>query len=135
MMKSRSLLHSFGYAIEGIDYTLRTQRNAKIHVAVAAAVIAVGLWLGIPLAEWGVLFLTMGAVFSAEMLNTVVETIIDAQIEEFHPLAKIAKDVAAGAVLVMSIIAVVVGICILGPPLWHKLAPMLGTIWSRFTTG
>jgi undecaprenol kinase/diacylglycerol kinase (ATP) len=58
-----------------------------------------------------------------------VETIVDAQIEEFHPLAKVAKDVAAGAVLVMSVIAVLVGICVLGPPLWEKMSPMLGLIF------
>ncbi len=127
-MRSQSLLQSFGYAMEGISYTLRTQRNARIHVTIAAAVVVVGMWLGLPMAEWGVLFLTMGAVFSAEMLNTVVETIIDAQIEEFHPLAKVAKDVAAGAVLVMSVIAVLVGLCILAPPLWEKVAPVLGAI-------
>ena len=122
-------MDSFGYAIEGIAYTLRTQRNARIHITIAAIVIAVGGWLGLPTAEWGVLLLTMGAVFSAEMLNTVVETIVDAQIEEFHPLAKVAKDVAAGAVLVMSVIAVLVGICVLGPPLWEKMSPMLGLIF------
>ncbi len=125
-MKSQSLLHSFKYALEGIGYTLRTQRNAKIHITVAAAVVVVGAWLRVAPVEWGVLFLTIGAVFSAEMLNTVVETIIDAQIEEFHPLAKIAKDVSAGAVFVMSVIAVLVGLCILGPPLWARLAPILG---------
>ncbi len=125
-MKSQSLLHSFKYALEGIGYTLRTQRNAKIHITIAAAVVVVGVWLRVAPVEWGVLFLTIGAVFSAEMLNTVVETIIDAQIEEFHPLAKIAKDVSAGAVFVISVIAVLVGLCILGPPLWAKLAPVLG---------
>ena len=76
-----------------------------------------GLWLRLDAVRWAVLVLTISLVFFAEMVNTVVEVIVDLVTPEYHPLAKVAKDVSAGAVLVTAMAAVVVGLLILGPPL------------------
>jgi diacylglycerol kinase len=120
-MGRSDLLTSFKYAFSGVSHVLRTQRNARIHLSVALAVIVVGLWLGLSRAEWAIIALTIGSVLAAESLNTVAEAAVDLATTEYHPLAKIAKDVAAGAVLLMAITAVIVGVLILGPPLWSVL--------------
>lgn len=120
-MKSRNLLESFRFAAAGLRYVLRTQRNARIHLIFTAGVIVLGLWLGIPAPQWAVLALTIGLVLASEMLNTVAETLVDLVSPGYHPLAKVVKDVTAGAVLLSSITAVVVGLLILGPPLWLRL--------------
>ncbi len=117
-------LASFKYAFAGLWYVLRTQRNARIHLLVTTVVIAVGLWLGLNRTEWAVIVLTIGLVLAAEAFNTVVEAAVDLVTAEYHPLAKVAKDVAAGSVLLMAIAAVVVGLLILGPPLWRALLAM-----------
>ena len=76
--------------------------------------------------RWALLLLAIGLVFTAEMLNTVVEVLIDLQIHEVHPLAKTAKDVAAGAVLLMALVAAAIGIVVLGPPLIKALVGLFG---------
>ena len=114
----------FGFAWEGVVYTLRTQRNARIHLGIAIAVVLLSLWLGLSWTEWAIIALTIGLVFSAEMFNTVAEAAIDLVTAEYHPLAKIAKDVAAGAVLVIAVIAVVVGLLVLGPHLWQRVSAL-----------
>ncbi|GAB4538588.1 MAG: diacylglycerol kinase family protein [Anaerolineae bacterium] len=120
MNRSR-LVTSFKYAFSGVWYVLRTQRNARIHLLVALGVIGLGLWLGLTRTEWAIIALTIGLVLAAESFNTVAEAAVDLATAEYHPLAKIAKDVAAGAVLLMAIAAVVVGFLILGPPLWQAI--------------
>jgi diacylglycerol kinase len=112
-----SLLQSFRYAFAGLWQALHTQRNARIHLLATVAVTAMGLWLRLDAVRWAVLVLTISLVFFAEMVNTVVEAIVDLVTPEYHPLAKVAKDVSAGAVLVTAMAAVVVGLLILGPPL------------------
>ncbi|GAB4453332.1 MAG: diacylglycerol kinase family protein [Anaerolineae bacterium] len=124
-MQKISRIHSFRVAFTGIWYTLRTQRNAQIHVVIAAAIIAIALSLNIGLTEWAILALTTGFVIAAEMLNTATEAAMDFATTEFHPQVKIVKDVAAGAVLVSAITAVVVGLLILGPPLLRQLQPFI----------
>jgi len=84
-------------------------------------VLALGLWLGLNLTEWAILVVTMAVVFVAEFVNTAVEAAVDLVTEDRHPLARIAKDVAAGGVLVAAVLAVIVGLLILGPPLWSRL--------------
>lgn len=120
MHRSR-LLTSFRYAFSGVWHVLRTQRNARIHVSIALVVVILGLWLGLSYTQWAIIVLTIGLVLAAEAFNTVAEAAVDLATAEFHPLAKIAKDVAAGAVLMVAITAVIVGILILGPPLWREL--------------
>lgn len=120
-MRATSLWKSFGHAAAGIVYVLRTQRNARIHAAIAVAVIAVGLLLGLPRIDWAVLILTIGMVFIAEFVNTVVEALVDLISPQIHPLARVAKDVSSGAVLVLALVAVAVGLLILGPPLCARI--------------
>jgi len=119
-------IQSFQYAFEGIGHTLKTQRNAQIHVAVAAVIVLFGLYVRLNLTDWAILTLTMGFVISAEMLNTATEAAMDFATSDFHPQVKIVKDVAAGAVLVAAITAVIVGLLILGPPLFQLLRSFIG---------
>lgn len=112
---------SFHYAFEGWWYVLRTQHNAWIHALVSIAVVGLGLWLRIGLRDWAILVLAIMAVWITEFLNTAIEAVVDMVMPEMHPLAKVAKDVAAAAVLVGAIGAVLVGLLILGPPLLGKL--------------
>ena len=117
-MPATSLWKSFGHAAAGIVHVLRTQRNARIHLAVAIAVVLLGLMLRLPRLHWAVLVITIGMVFIAEFVNTVIEALVDLISPEIHPLARVAKDVASGAVLVLAVMAAVVGLLILGPPLY-----------------
>jgi diacylglycerol kinase (ATP) len=120
-MRSRNILDSFRFAFSGLWYALRTQRNTRIHLTIAAAVVALGLWLGLPLTQWAVLMLTIGFVLVSEMLNTVAETLVDLVSPRYHPLARVIKDMTAGAVLLTAIVSVIVGLLVLGPPLWAWL--------------
>jgi diacylglycerol kinase (ATP) len=120
-MRSRNFLESFRFACSGLWYALRTQRNTRIHLTVAAAVVALGLWLDLSHIQWAVLTLTIGFVLVSEMLNTVAETLVDLTSPDYHRLAKVVKDVTAGAVLLTAIISVIVGLLVLGPPLWDRL--------------
>lgn len=121
-----SRLASFKYAFAGWWFMLRTQRNAWIHAVVSTAVFAVGLWLGLGRLEWAIVVLTIGLVWMAEFVNTALEAVVDLASPDLHPLAKVGKDVAAAAVLVGAATAVVVGLLILGPPLWARLSGLLG---------
>ena len=116
-----SRIHSFRYAVHGWNYVLRTQRNAWIHSAIAIAVFLVGLWLKIPPRDWAVIILTAALVFSAEFLNTSIEAVVDLASPDKQPLAKIGQDVGAAAVLVSALAAILIGLLLLGPPLWQKL--------------
>jgi diacylglycerol kinase len=112
---------SFGYALGGIAFVLRTQHNAWIHAAISIAVVVLAAWLGVSLLEWAILFLAMLAVWVAEFVNTAVEATVDLITEDRQPLAEVAKDVAAGAVLLAAAGSVIVGLLVLGPPLWSRL--------------
>ncbi len=117
LVRKINRLESFRCAFAGIWYTLRTQRNAQIHLSIAFLILVMGLWLKLTLTEWAILVLTTGFVFATEMLNTVAEAAMDYATADFHPQVKVVKDVAAGAVLTAAITAIVVGLLILGPPL------------------
>jgi diacylglycerol kinase len=119
-MRSRNILESFRFAFSGLWHALRTQRNTRIHLSIAAAVVALGVWLNLPFTQWAILTLTVGFVLVGEMLNTMAETLVDLISPGYHPLAKIVKDVTAGAVLLTAIISVIVGLLVLGPPLWER---------------
>lgn len=112
---------SFGHAFRGWHYVLRTQANMWIHTIIAAAVLVFGFWLHLPARDWAVLILTTAVVFAAEFLNTAIETVVDLASPGIHPLAKIGKDVGAAAVLVAAMAAVLIGLLILGPPLWVRI--------------
>jgi diacylglycerol kinase len=114
----KPFLRSFQFAFQGIAYAFRTQRNARVHAVVACLVVAAGIYFRISAIEWAVLALTIGFVFSAEMINTVAELAVDLLTQQYHPMARVAKDVGAGAVLVAAIAAVGVGVAVFGPRLW-----------------
>jgi diacylglycerol kinase len=118
--------YSFGHAFRGWAYVLRTQQNAWIHAVTATLVFLVSLWLGLPPRDWAVLILTIAMVFAAEFINTSIEAVVDLASPTHHPLAKVGKDVGAAAVLVAALAAILVGLLILGPPLWARLAMWFG---------
>jgi diacylglycerol kinase len=118
----KRLLRSFGYAGEGIGYAIRTQANVRIHLTITTLVIIAGLWLQLSPIEWAILVVMITVVLSAELFNTALEATLDRVSREEHPLAKVGKDVAAGAVLISAVGAVIVGLLILGP----KLLAVLG---------
>lgn len=118
---SHGLFRSFRYAFSGLGYLFRTQRNARIHLAIGAAACGIAAWVGISRAEWAVMIFTIALVLILEGLNTAVEAAIDLASPQLHPLAKVGKDLAAGMVLIAAIASVGVGLLILGPPLWAKL--------------
>lgn len=112
-----AFLRSFVFAFDGIAHVVRTQRNMRVHLLVAALVTLLGVWVRLSPTEWAICALTMGVVFAAEILNTVIESLVDLASPDHHDLAKIAKDAAAGAVLVLAFFATLVGIFILLPKL------------------
>ena len=93
-----SIVESFNYAVEGIIHVLRTHRNMRIHLAAAAIVLVLALWIGVTRMELVVLLLAIAFVLITEMINSAVEAAIDVATSSFDPLAKLAKDIAAGAV-------------------------------------
>lgn len=117
----RGLTRSFHFAFSGLGYLFRTQRNARIHLVIGIAACGLGAWVGISRTEWAVMIFTIALVLILEGLNTAVEAAIDLASPQFHPLAKAAKDLAAGTVLIAAMASVGVGLLILGPPLWAKL--------------
>jgi diacylglycerol kinase len=122
-MRQPSFWRSVTHAWSGLVYTVRTQRNARWHVIAALLAIALATWLQIDLMRWAILLLTIGAVCAGETINTTVEAIVDLLSPEWHERAKVAKDVSAGAVLLLGITAIAVGLIVLGPPLWTRLFP------------
>lgn len=108
----------FGYAFTGLWYAIRTQVNVGVHISIALLAIVLGIVLRISAVEFALVFVAITGVFIAEMFNTVIELCVDLASPEYHPLAKIAKDVAAGAVLLSAILAVVIGLFVFVPHLW-----------------
>ncbi len=107
--RSQSVFESFNYAAEGVIHALRTQRNLWIHFTIAAAVLVAAVGFGVSRIELMVLLLAITFVLVAELVNTAVEAAVDVASTSFDPMAKIAKDIAAGAVLVATLNAVAVG--------------------------
>lgn len=112
------LLHSFAHAFDGILYALKAERNLVIHFAMAALVTTLAFTLRCTAQEWYILIILFGLVITSELINTAIETVINLVSPEFHPLAKRAKDTAAGAVLVMAVAAAAIGFLIFAPKLW-----------------
>ena len=112
---------AFGFAIQGLRFSWRTQRHLRLHVALTTLVVALGLFLAFSPGEWAALIVTIALVTALELINTVVEVVVDLVTPEFHPLAKVAKDVAAAAVLVAACSAVLVGAIVLIPHFWRAL--------------
>jgi diacylglycerol kinase (ATP) len=114
---------SFKYAWAGISYAFKTQRNFRIHVAVCILAVGLSLFLHLQAVEVAVISITSGLVLALELLNTAVESVVDLTVKQtYHELAKIAKDCAAGAVLVAALVAVLVAAILILPPLFVVIA-------------
>src|SRR3954466_3450652 len=116
-MRAATVASSFRYAFAGLRYLLWTQRNAKIHTAIGLAAVALGFVLGIDRNEWLTLTLMITIVLAAEGINTAIEAAVDLASPTYHPLAKIAKDVGAGTVLLTAVASVIVGMLLFLPHL------------------
>jgi diacylglycerol kinase len=122
-----SRIFAFGHAFRGWWYVLKTQHNAWIHSLFATAVFLVGLWVGLNPLDWAIIVLTIAMVFTAEFINTAIEAVVDLAMPVHHPLAKVGKDVGAGAVLVAALAGIVIGLLIIGPPLWTRILLLIGS--------
>lgn len=112
---------SFRYAFAGCRHVLATQPNAWIHGAATIAVSAMAAWLQLGRLEWAILLLTVAMVWMAEFINTALEAVVDLASPERHELARVSKDVGAAAVLITALASVLIGLLVLGPPLWEKI--------------
>ena len=119
-----NFFESVGHALDGIEYTTSHEKNFKIEILFAIAVIIAAFVLKVSLIEWTILVFVIGAVLALEMINTSMERCVDLVTKDYKELAKISKDVAAGAVLIMSLFAVIIGIIIFLP----KIILILGGI-------
>lgn len=109
MKKSKNLIESFNYAVNGIISALKTERNFKIHFTAAFLVIVISLFFDFSRYELLLLTITIAFVLMAELFNTAIERLVDLVTEDYHPLAQLAKDIAAGAVLISAVNAIIVG--------------------------
>ena len=115
MIKHRTLLKSFGYALSGIRYALKEDQNLRIHFFVTLVVIALSLFFKVNAFEMGILGVMIVLVIAAEMINTAIENMVDLITKEYREEAKIAKDIGAGMVLIASLGALIVGLLIFTP--------------------
>ena len=111
----KKFLLSFTYPIKGLRYAYRNEQNLAVDVGVALLVTIAGFIFKLNLVEWSILALTIGLVISCELINTAIEAVVDLVTEDYHPLAKVAKDTAAAAVFVFAIVAIIVGLIIFLP--------------------
>lgn len=113
--RAESLAQSFGFAFQGIWYALNTQRNLRIHFLAAAVVLVLGWFLDLPERSFMSVLTAIMVVMVAELVNTAVESVVDLASPDFHALAKTAKDVAAGAVLLAALGAAALGVWVFVP--------------------
>jgi diacylglycerol kinase (ATP) len=118
----RRVVRSFGFATAGIMTLVLTQPNARVHLVLGTGAASLALWLGVSALEWALLTLTVGLVLVAEAVNTAIEAAVDIASPSIHPLARQAKDIAAGGVLISAITAVIVGLALFAP----RLLAMIG---------
>ena len=121
----------FVHATHGLVYAIRTQRNARVHAFIGTCAIVLGIVLHISPVEFAMVFVAITGVFIAEMFNTVAEACVDLITDQYHPLARIAKDVAAGAVLLNAILSVAIGLFVFVPHLW----PIAVHWWTHIMSG
>ncbi len=119
---ARDLPASFRYAAQGLAYAFASQRNFRLQLVMGGLALALGLWLRLEWSQLAVLVLTIAAVMVLELLNTATEAVVDLVIgRQFHPLARIAKDCAAAAVLVAAMVSILIALLLLATPLWQRL--------------
>ncbi len=117
--RAGSFWQSLAFALAGLLHALRSQRNLRIHIAIAVAVVIAGIVLRISRTEWAVVVTLIALVIGLELLNTAIEALVDLASPEPHSLAKVAKDTAAGAILVAALGSVAAGLIIFLPRLWQ----------------
>jgi diacylglycerol kinase (ATP) len=123
---SSNRLDSLGYALAGWLYMLRRQRNTWIMGVASPLVLVFALWLRVSLTGFALILTSITIVWLTEFMNAAIEASIDLTTSEFHPMAKVGKDVAAAAVLLGVVNSVLVGLLVLGPPLWVRVSEWLG---------
>jgi diacylglycerol kinase (ATP) len=123
--RARTLLESFNFAVEGIIHVVRTQRNMRIHLLAAVIVLVAAIWVGVSKLELIALLLAIAFVFITEMINSALEQAIDVATTSFDPLAKLAKDVAAGAVLIATVNAIAIGYLVFSGPIADRSSRLL----------
>ena len=111
----KKFINSFSYPIKGLKYAYRNEQNLFVDIFIALAVITLGIIFKISIAEWAILKITIGIVIAAELINTAIEATVDLVTQDYHPLAKVAKDTSAAAVFILAIVAVIEGIIIFLP--------------------
>ena len=111
----KPLIQSFGFAFQGIGAVIRKERNFKIHMTMAVMVVLAGIVCRISVTDWCICLILFALVMSLEIVNTSIEAVVDLVTEERKPLAKLAKDTAAGAVLISAILAAIIGLIIFIP--------------------
>ena len=111
----KKFFHSFTYPIKGLKYAYRNEQNLAFDVGIALIVVIAGFLFKVSINEWAMLALTIGMVISLELVNTAIEAVVDLVTEEYHPLAKVAKDTSAAAVFICAIASVIVGLIIFLP--------------------
>lgn len=121
MIDFRKVLRSFRFAGQGIVDLFRFENNAKVHLLVAILVISAGFWLNLNPVEWAIILTQIGLIWAAEAFNTAIEKLCDFVSPGLHPQIKAIKDLSSGAVLILTIIAVIVGLIILGGHLLDSL--------------
>ena len=117
-----SRARSFHHAFSGLWFVIRTQRNAWIHTIASVVVLILAFWLDLPRRDWAIIIMAIAMVWIAEFINTALEAVVDlASKQEQHEMAKVGKDVGAAAVLIAAGSAALIGLLILGPPLWEQI--------------
>jgi diacylglycerol kinase len=111
----KKFFYSFTYPIKGLKYAYRNEQNLAVDVGIAILVVIAGVLFDISVNEWAIIALTIGMVISLELINTAIEAVVDLVTEEYHPLAKVAKDTSAASVFICAIAASIVGIIIFLP--------------------
>ncbi len=113
----KKFLLSFSYPIKGLKYAYRNEQNLAVDVGISLLVLIAGFIFQLQHYEWIIIVMTIAVVIAGELINTAIEAVVDLVTEEYHPLAKVAKDTSAAAVFVLAIMAAVVGIIIFLPKL------------------
>lgn len=119
---SENRTNSFVYAFAGILHMLRYAKNVRLQALMTLMVLLICAWLQIAAVEWALIIIVIGLNWVAEFINAAIEATVNLVTDEYHPMAHIAKDVAAGAVLMTTFIAVIVGCILLLPPMWEKVS-------------
>jgi undecaprenol kinase len=114
------LLRSFGYAFQGLKHVFINEQNMQVHFCLAIIVFVLAVWLDVTRIEWLILLVVVSGIFALEIMNTAIERTVDLVTEQYHPIAKRAKDVAASAVFVYSVFAVIIGMVLFIPYLLEK---------------